>query len=284
VTSTAAVIGVGNLGSGIASRLAQVGPAPLVHDRDPAAVESAVAAGCRSADLTEIAARADVIWLVTSGEEALDQLLDASTGLLAAPKAESLILLSSTIDPQAAIDAARRCATAGRRLVEAPISGGAEAAAAGELLVLLGGDPADVADARAACDLIARRVIITGPVGTASTVKLANQHVLFATLAAVYEAVSLGHAAGVDEDTIVDALTSGTARSWVVEMWGFYDRLSRDYNERSVDPAQRPWVKDLAHVRDTADRLGVEMHGPAGDQLDELITRHAGAAATTARS
>ncbi|WP_269457605.1 NAD-binding protein [Auraticoccus monumenti] len=125
--------------------------------------------------------------------------------------------------------------------------------------------------------------MVTGPAGTAAVVKLCNQYVLFTGLGALYEAVDLAGRVGVEESVLLEALAGGTARSWAVETWGFYDRLSRDYDERDVAEEGRPWVKDLAETLRVASDHDLEL--PTARTTAELlpgaIRRHADHKTTT---
>ncbi|WP_157974056.1 NAD(P)-binding domain-containing protein, partial [Desertihabitans aurantiacus] len=234
--------------------------------------------GCRPADdLAAVAAEAGVVWVLVPDAAAARDVLDGQDGLAARLPEGSLVVLNSTVGPDQARELADLCAGQGIDLVEAPVSGGADAARDGELLLLLGGTAEAVERAREVVAPVAREVVATGASGTASVVKLANQHVLFAGLTALYEAAGLAAAAGVGEDVLLSALRAGTARSWAVETWGFYDRLSRDYDDRDVPDGHRPWVKDVAEVREVAAGLDVAVPTAAvvADHLATAIRRHA---------
>lgn len=278
MTTTTAVVGLGNLGAAMARRLATRSGSVLVHDTDETALRRAAEDGCTPADdLPSLAGASDVVWVVVPDDDAVRSVLDGPDGLAARMGGGGLVLLSSTVSPGTAEEMARLCAGHGVGLVEAPVSGGADAAEAGELLVLLGGEETEVDRAREHCEALARQTVVTGPAGTAAVVKLCNQHVLFAGLGALYEAVDLAGRVGVEESVLVEALAGGTARSWAVETWGFYDRLSRDYDERGVPEEGRPWVKDLAETLRVAADHGLELPTArtTADLLPEAIRRHA---------
>nr|WP_269449728.1 NAD(P)-dependent oxidoreductase [Auraticoccus cholistanensis] len=270
---------MGNLGLAVATRLARTGEAPLVHDVDADAVARAEQAGCQPADPEQLA-EAGTLWLLVPDDDAVREVLTGDEGLLDRLSPGTLVVLCSTVSPGTAAELAGSCREAGVQLVEAPVSGGADAALEGELLVLLGGDDEALDRAEEACAPVASRTVRTGPAGTASVVKLCNQHVLFAGLTALHEAVALAGRAGVDEAVLVDALAGGTARSWAVETWGFYDRLERDYAARGVPQRGRPWDKDLRHVLEVAHQHEVDLPTAqvALDTLGGWISRHAGGA------
>lgn len=278
MTTRTAVVGLGNLGAAMARRLAAGSGSVLVHDTDEAALARAAQDGCTPADdLPSLAAASEVVWVVVPDDDAVRSVLEGPDGLAARMGEGGLVLLASTVSPGTAQAMAGLCAGHGIGLVEAPVSGGADAAEAGELLVLLGGEEADVDRAREHCAALAGSTVATGPAGTAAVVKLCNQYVLFTGLGALYEAVDLAGRVGVDEAVLLEALAGGTARSWAVDTWGFYDRLSRDYDGRDVPEKGRPWVKDLAETLRVATDHGLDLPTArsTADLLPEAIRRHA---------
>ena len=145
-----AVIGLGDLGLAVAERLAATGLSPpLVLDRDPdRARRLAEQHHCRSIeDLAGTLAEAGVVWVLVPDDEAAREVV---AGLLKHLDRDALVLLSSTVGPRTACELAEQCAGRGIDFVEAPVSGGADAARAGELLILLGGADDAVDRARAA--------------------------------------------------------------------------------------------------------------------------------------
>ena len=155
-----------------------------------------------------------------------------------------LIILHSTISPALVVRLAADCRAAGYGFVDAPVSGGAERAADGTLTIMVGAAEDDHRRALPILADLAADVVHLGPPGTGSAAKLANQLMLFATLAGAYEAMELARGFGLTEEAVLRAVGTGTARSWVTESWGFYDTLTRDYDAAGVGEDHRPWAKD----------------------------------------
>jgi hypothetical protein len=139
-------------------------------------------------------------------------------------------------------------------LLDAPVSGGAERALAGELTVMVGGEPGAVDRARPLLDAVGGDIRHVGPSGAGCVVKLANQLMMFSALAGVHEGLDLARAHGVDERAVLDAVATGTGDSWVVRNRGFFDDVARAYDDGGTPVRERPWSKDLWDV--------IAAHGP----------------------
>ncbi|PJJ73025.1 3-hydroxyisobutyrate dehydrogenase/2-hydroxy-3-oxopropionate reductase [Diaminobutyricimonas aerilata] len=262
-SSSAVIVGLGNLGSPLASRLLEVGWDVAVLDTAEERVAELRGEGAREIDVADLG-REPLVCFVVPGEQAIRSVLERVEGPL-----EGLVVVISTLAPQTAIDVAATLAERGARMIDAPVSGGADRARAGELTVLVGGADEHVADARPLLDAIGDTVLHVGPVGAGSAAKLANQLVTFASLGAVLEAARLADAYGVAESTVIEALGTATGDTWVGRTWGFYDDLAADYDRRDVPDDDRPWVKDLAAVRAAASGAGLEV--PVADVLSRTL-------------
>jgi 2-hydroxy-3-oxopropionate reductase len=101
--------------------------------------------------------------------------------------------------------------------MDAPVSGGETGAIEGTLSVMVGADPADFEDVKPILDTMGTTVVLVGPVGSAQTVKAANQLIVAGTLELVAEAIVFLQAYGVDTAAAVEVLSGGLAGSRVLE-------------------------------------------------------------------
>ena len=240
-------VGLGNLGQPMVRALLRDGWNVAVVDSAPEKAEPCVADGASAAagplDLAGCAAVA----LAVPDDAAVEEVLCGS-GLLDALAPDAVVLVHSTILPVTA----RRLATLARErgidLLDAPVSGGAERALAGELTVMVGGEPTAVDHARPLLDAVGDDIRHVGPSGAGCVVKLANQLMMFSALAGVHEGLDLARAYGVDERAVLDAVASSTGDSWVVRNWGFFDDVARAYDEGGTPVRERPWSKDMWDV------------------------------------
>lgn len=240
-------VGLGNLGLPMVANLVERSWRVQVHDLDPDRVELAVDAGAEAADDLAALAASDVLcFAVTDGAAVAEVLL--GQGLLDRLAPGSVVVVNSTVLPETAVSLAQACASRRVAFLDAPVSGGAARARSGELTVMVGATAADLERARPVLEAQASEVVPVGEPGAGSAVKLANQLMLFAALAGAYEALDLARAYGVPEERVLTAVGTGTGSSWVSENWGFYDRLSADYDAAGVPAEHRPWSKDLVEV------------------------------------
>src|SRR5690606_37037069 len=172
--------GVGNIGAPMASCLLRAGYPLRVLDPRPAAVAPLRDAGATVADQVADLAACQVVALAVPDDAAVEQVL-VGDGLLDLLPPGATVLVHSTILPQTARELAGRAAAAGRvAVLDAPVSGGAERAAAGTLAVMVGGPAEALERVRPVLETLAAEVVHAGPAGAGAAVKLANQLAMFA--------------------------------------------------------------------------------------------------------
>jgi 3-hydroxyisobutyrate dehydrogenase-like beta-hydroxyacid dehydrogenase len=271
----AAVIGLGNLGAPIAERLLERGWDVQVSDPVESRRDALIEKGATS---PVDAGRARFICFVTPDETAIHGALD--DGLASELTSDHVVVVHSTILPESARRLAERVADTGAGFVEAPVTGGAERARTGELTVFAGGTDADLERAAELFRDLGTQILAMGPAGAASATKLANQLVLFASTAAIHEALGLTAHYGVEDAAVLHALESGLGDSWSGRHWGFFDKLAADYDEADVPRDVRPWAKDLREAVEAAREAGAPAPVAAvlADVVPGLIENHARAA------
>ena len=161
---------------------------------------------------------------------------------------ESVVLIHSTVLPGTARRLAALAEARDIQLLDVPVSGGARRALAGALTVMAGGRPEVLDRVRPVLDSVADEVIHAGPAGAGAAVKLANQLMMFATLAGVQEALDLASAYDVPEDVVLNAVSTSTGESWITRNWGFFDEVAAAYESSGTPVRDRPWSKDLWDV------------------------------------
>lgn len=259
-TPDVGLVGLGNLGRAIGLNLLDRGWALHVLDKSAQREQFLVDAGALGTSGPELADRS-MICFVVPDDTAIWEVLQSTESGNAAPllgrlNGRNTVIVISTILPAASRELATAIRAAGARYVEAPVTGGPERAARGELGVFLAGSPADIRAAGTLLDAIGTESHLLGDVGAASATKLANQLIMLSAVGGIHEALRLTRRHGVGDEDVLAALGSGTADTWVGRNWGFFDRVAQDYNEAGVPLDQRPWTKDLREVLAVADELG----------------------------
>lgn len=249
-SARAAVIGLGSMGYGIAASLRRAGFDVAGCDVSAAAVRRFQSEGGRGvATPAEAAAGADVVFSVVVNAAQTEAVLFGADGCAAAFADAAVFVSCATMSPGDARSLAGRVEATGARYLDAPISGGAQRAAEGQLTVLASGRPAALQRARPALDAVAAKVFELGDApGTGAAFKMVNQLLAGVHITAASEAIAFARKLGLDARQVYDVITVSAGNSWM-----FQNRiphvLDDDYAPRS---AVDIFVKDLGIVMDMA--------------------------------
>jgi 3-hydroxyisobutyrate dehydrogenase-like beta-hydroxyacid dehydrogenase len=265
---TVGFVGLGNIGQPMTRALLRAGLHVAVLDTAPEKAEPCVAEGARAVTRPDDLADCAVVALAVPDDDAVEVVL-CESGLLTALASDAIVIVHSTILPATARRLAGVAGERGIGLLDAPVSGGAERALAGELTVMVGGDAAVVERARPLLDAVGNDVRHVGPSGAGSAVKLANQLMMLSALAGAHEALDLARAYDVDDRVVLDAVATSTGDSWVARNWGFFDDVARAYDEGGTPVRERPWSKDLWDVVAAARAADVAV--PVAGLLAQLL-------------
>lgn len=217
--ATVGVVGLGNMGRGMAATLARKGFSVLGFDIDAdkrAVVEAAGVTFVPS--LTEVLRRADALVFSLPYAKDVEAVVTAEGGLLSRNDRKVVVIDTSTSDPGTTRRLAARLAAAGHALLDAPVSGGPSGAAEGTLTMMIGGAEADYALARPVLEAMSARAPHVGPSGAGNIVKLVNNLLVAAHLVTTGEALRLSQAAGLSAEEAVQVVNTATGRSAVSEV------------------------------------------------------------------
>ncbi|WGD32370.1 NAD(P)-binding domain-containing protein [Ancylobacter sp. WKF20] len=245
-----AVIGLGSMGFGMAASLRRAGFNVTGCDVSAASVERFVAEGGRGARTpAEAASGADVVVSVVVNAAQTEAILFGAGGVAETLPAGSVFVSSATMDPEIARALAARLEATGRLYLDAPISGGAQRAASGELTILASGTPAAFTRARAALDAMAAKLYELGDAaGQGAAFKMINQLLAGVHIAAACEAIAFAARQGLDIAKVYEVITQSAGNSWMFEN-RIPHVLDGDYTPRS---AVDIFVKDLGIIQDMA--------------------------------
>lgn len=246
-------VGIGLMGLPMARRLLQRGYTVTVCDIDAARTDEARKAGATVAATPAEAARgADLVLLNLPTTEAVGQAVFGEGGVASAIRPPQLLVDFSTVkvDKGRAFAASLREKT-GCGWIDAPVSGGPPACAAGTLTVMAGGEPGEIDRVRGLMADIAGQFTPMGPSGAGSAAKMINQLIVGCTHAVLAEAVVLAEAAGIDAARIPECLAGGYADSSMLQK--LYPRIvARDFAPQGY---ARQLLKDLEMLNEFAGGL-----------------------------
>jgi 2-hydroxy-3-oxopropionate reductase len=245
-----AVIGVGVMGSAIAGRLLDTGASVHLYDTNAGKCAALTRRGAHlAASVRAAAAQAEFVITSLNSAAIVERAIFGPEGVTAVAAGGKLLVDMSTIDSvRTAEMAARLAAETGMGWVDAPLSGGAPAAAHGTLTLMVGGSGADVARAEPLLSKLSTHFTHLGDCGAGQTVKLINQILCASNFLAVAEAVRFAEQHGVDAARIPEALAGGRADSRILQE--FMTKMAR----RDFSPTGRidNMLKDLEMVQSAA--------------------------------
>jgi 3-hydroxyisobutyrate dehydrogenase len=215
--STVAVIGLGQMGLGMATTLAGKGFRVLGCE---VSAERRAAAKAQAIDCVPLAdaAAASVAVLSLPLAKHVEAVVEGSDGLLARMAKGGVIVDTTTSEVAVSRRLAAAAETRGLAFLDAPVSGGVSGAATGNLTMMIGGRPEAVATARPVLDAMAARVVHIGASGAGNVAKLCNNLLVAAHLLTVSEAMRLAEAAGVPAEDVLKVVNTSTGRSAVSEI------------------------------------------------------------------
>jgi 3-hydroxyisobutyrate dehydrogenase len=259
------------MGAGMAARLLAAGHRVTVYNRTAARAERLVRAGAALARTAREAAEgAEAVVAMTADDESSKAMWLGADGAFAAASAPRAFAIECTTLSHAwTLELARYAADRGLRYLDAPVTGLPEAAAAGELTLLVGAEAADLAAAQPLLDSLATRVLHFGAVGTGAAYKLVINLLGAVQIASAAEALALAERAGLDLNAVADAVATSQAASPQV-VRNTRRMIAGDFSrDVTFTPVLR--LKDVDYALRLADTLGVG--APFGAAAREAFRR-----------
>ena len=245
---TIGFIGLGVMGKPMAGHLLAKGHRLVVHSRSPGPVDALVQAGAvRAGRPSDVAAQARRIITMQHG---------------------TIVIDTSSIAPAAARALAKKAATLGATMLDAPVSGGEIGAINASLSIMVGGEQTAFDAVKPILDVMGNpdRVIRIGDSGAGQICKVCNQMVIGGTLVAVSEAFALARKAHVNVALVRDALLGGFAASKVLDVHG----------QRMLESNYKPGFRAKLFAKDLKIAISTlaenETAAPVSSVVQQLVT------------
>jgi 3-hydroxyisobutyrate dehydrogenase len=224
-------IGLGSQGGPMARRIIEAGFPVTLWARRPASLEPFADSPAKvAASPADLAAVSDLVCVCVVGDADVEEVLAGESGVLAGLGSGGVVAVHSTVHPDTCRRLATSAAVRGGALVDAPVSGGGPAAAAGRLLVMAGGDPDVVEYCRPVFAAYGDPVVYLGPVGAGQVTKLLNNLLFTAHLATAASVLALGRALEVDPGRLAEVISHGSGESFalarIADAGGTLDRIA----------------------------------------------------------
>ena len=264
-----AVIGLGQMGGGIARNLDRAGLLGAVWDPNPETMatysERGNVAVAPPADLPADCRR---LLFVVPGVAEITDCLTGPDAILERMESGGIILDLTTSDPDASGELATAAAARDVDYLDCGMTGGAAGADAGTMTLMIGGEARAIEDCADILAALTSRFFHVGPSGAGHTLKLIHNMVLHTMFLANVEGVRMAAGMGIDPETVIEVFNAGNARSFVSEVRFPNHILSGTWDGRS---RVANLAKDLGLATNLSNRKGAPT--PFGDLTTSILAR-----------
>jgi 3-hydroxyisobutyrate dehydrogenase-like beta-hydroxyacid dehydrogenase len=270
MTDMIGFIGVGTMGEPMCRNLAKKsGMTVLAADRDPAPLKRLEADGVKTASLDEIATTCRTIFLSLPGGREVAQVCLGEGGLVDKAKLGWTVIDLSTAPPKLAQRLYEEFEGRASAFADAPVARTRQAAIDGTLSIMVGATPLTFERIEPLLRHMASEVTHCGAAGAGQTVKILNNMVLFQTVVALAEALTIARAQGVDGQVLFETLSKGSADSFALRNHGMKAMLPGVFPERAFSTEYA--LKDLSYAIEMGEQHGVP--GLGADVAREVMER-----------
>ncbi|MDR1804251.1 MAG: 2-hydroxy-3-oxopropionate reductase [Treponema sp.] len=251
--ATIGFIGLGIMGRPMAKNLIKAGFKLAVYDKY-AKFDDLVSMGAEgAASNREVASKSDVIITMLPNSPHVKEAILGADGVIEGIKNGAIVVDMSSIAPAASQEVGAALEAKGAAFLDAPVSGGEPKAVDGTLAIMVGGDRETFEKVKPILEKMGASVVLVGDIGAGNVTKLANQIIVALNIAAVSEAFVLAAKAGVNPQSVFDAIKGGLAGSTVMNA---KVPMILDGNFKPGFRIELH-IKDLQNALDTAHNLGV---------------------------
>ncbi|MEM9270761.1 MAG: NAD(P)-dependent oxidoreductase [Pseudomonadota bacterium] len=256
MTQRVGFIGLGNVGGKLAGSLLRNGVSVTVRDLDRAAAQPFLDAGAAWADSPAALTRAvDVVITCLPSPAASAAVLEGPDGVLEAIGPGQIWMEMSTTDAQEVARLGAQVEAKGAGAVDCPVSGGCHRAATGNISIFAGCTRATFETVLPLLTILGRRVLHTGEIGSASTLKVITNYLATANLLSCCEALVTAKAAGMDLATAYEAIRISSGTSFVHET----ESQVILNGSRDISFTMDLVLKDIGLFQTIAERAGVPL-------------------------
>jgi 3-hydroxyisobutyrate dehydrogenase len=249
-------IGLGNVGAKLAGSVLRNGFDLTVHDLSSRVVEDFVQRGAGSAvSPRELAEAVDVVITCLPSPAACATVVEGENGLVEGLSAGKIWMEMSTTDAEELVRLAGIVAGKGAAALECPVSGGCHRAATGNISIFVGGERETLDRAMPLLQVLGRRILHTGELGSASILKVMTNYLATANLLTMCEALTAMKAAGMDMRTTLEAIQISSGNSFVAETEG----VTVLNGTRDIDFSVDLVLKDIGLFQQIAERNAVPL-------------------------
>ena len=253
------IIGAGNMGGRIGRRLHEAGESVVAFDRDE---ERLAESGLEpAASVGELVEGVDVVLLSLPDSSVIEPVVLGDDGVAAHCRSGQIVIDLSTASPTSTVAIHERLQAEGVEFLDAGISGGAKAADAGTLTLMVGGSPEALEAVQPILDHVSENVFHMGAPGSGHVAKLLNNFLNGVSLAATAEVMVAARKSGLDLERFLDVLNNSSGVNFAT-LNRFPSIVKGDYLEGGLTGALM--AKDVRLYLEHVTQIGVPtFSGPA---------------------
>lgn len=257
MTMKVGVIGLGNMGGGMAATLAGKGFDVRGFDLSEAALAQAKEKGVKPiTDRKQLIRESDVLILSLPKAEHVEAVCLGQGGVIEFGGEGLIVVDTTTSTPEASRKVATALARMGIAFIDAPVSGGPKGAATGTMSMVIGAEDADLARAMPVLEGMSGTRVHVGKCGAGNVAKIANNMLAACHLISTAEAVSMAAKAGVEPEKLLQGLNAGSGRSGATQVMFPHWVLNKAYDSGFTMGLMR---KDVGLASDLADSLDLDL-------------------------
>ncbi|WP_111895596.1 NAD(P)-dependent oxidoreductase [Acinetobacter sp. MB5] len=260
------ILGLGNMGAGMASTLLKKSFDVYGFDLNPAARHKATENGIKTTqNLSELLSQIEVLILSLPKAEHVEAVCLGENGVLTHAISDLIVIDTTTSTPETSRKVAQALQQKGIQFIDAPVSGGPIGAATGTMTMVVGADETVFQQVQPILQAMSKTQVHVGDVGSGNVVKIANNLLAAAHLITTAEAVSLAHHAGVSPEKLLEGINAGSGRSAVSEVSFPKWILNQRYDSGFTMGLMR---KDVGLAQSLADQLDLNL--PLSQQIIQM--------------
>jgi 3-hydroxyisobutyrate dehydrogenase-like beta-hydroxyacid dehydrogenase len=251
-------IGLGNMGKPMAKNLVKKGfDVTVYHYRREEPVRELVELGAkRAGTIKELAAATDVVFSMVRDDAQTEEVILGKEGVLNGIKSGSTIIITSTVSPDLCQRISKEASKMGVGVLDSPVSGAEARAIAGTLTLMIGGDESLVKKMNPVLMAISANQFHLGAIGMGQIAKIANNMILFSSIATTTEALAFGVKAGIPLKTLVATFNVSSGSTYVSQHW---EAIAAEKKNKSPSASFTVFSKDLKLALKYAKEMDVEL-------------------------
>lgn len=284
ISGSVGVVGLGEMGGAIASRLISQGVHVLGVDTNLDAGRFDSPYFTRADSIATVSTQCEFILVIVHTDDQVRDVVLGDGGLAESAQPGTTVVVHSTVDPATCAALAPELLARRLGLLDAGMSRGRGSMRDGSLTLFVGGQSDVVQRTHPLFEVYSDNVVHAGPVGHGMVLKLCNNLLLHTNRLATLEVAHIAAAAGVEREPLLQGVRSSTGTSWVVENWGDKDEKTSG-GGLGEHPLTHRTTREVDLALQMAGRLGVALPATTatGQHLTDILTRglaaHTGAKA-----